>query len=366
MKAVLFVCAFLILAGCLSTSTSPRGGEIARNLRLRYSPSGQISLGSTQGVSLYNQNLAPAGSFGGINCYQMGDFVWSDNSTVVSDYEKEYSCNGSDFLLTIWNNGVIEANTSMSINQFSDDVPALALSNDSRFLALSFSNSNNAQDINNLTIGYGFYIINMDNLSVIRNFSTYDLPITKFSPDGRYLGVLVYDRLFGADSTMTIYSIPGFDQLGNFSDYRADNFEWINDSDMLMLYGSSPDSPWTSSVISLDPFNQSAPAKTLYSFDCEAIFGYDCSLDQIEASPDGRYVAVGGTLSESACPESAGPQVCVGGFIAVIDLDNRTLVFSDQGGEATDNTDLFDWSPDGTKLAYSFDGRNIFVKKISG
>jgi len=349
MKAALFVFAFLILAGCF---VWPEGWDRADNLRLRYSPSGQISLGSTNGISLYDQNLIQTGSFGGIRCYHMDDFIWLTQSSVISAYEKSGQCNGSGFYIISWDNRIAARNITLPPPDAGPAGynPVLSVSNDSKFIALTYENYNYSQE---QSFG-GFYLISTDNLSVISNVQTSGYPKTHFSPDGKYLGVLI------PFTAISIYSIPGEILKNNFSTVGAEDFGWLNDTDMLLLENSR--------IVSVDPFNQSDLGKLRYDVNCNQLVGYYCSLNQIEVSPNGRYVAVGGSyaVNEDSCHVApGGVYPCSEGFIAVVDLEKNATVFWNQGGQAHDNSAVFDWSPDGNELAYTFDG-SIFKQKISG
>jgi len=356
MKAVFFVIAFLIIFGCLGVSSSDSGGGRGNNLRIRYTSSGQIYFGNSQGIILYNK------IFEGIwletkelrnpDCYNLDDFVLLPQNNVLSAYRRGgEGCGVPGVYLTFLNNNSTNIILPPTNTQSQYENPVLTISNDSKFLTLTYENYSKRQE---KYLG-GFYLISTNNLSVISNIQTSSYPKTHFSPDGKYLGVLT------PFTAISIYSIPSEILKNNFSTVSAEDFWWLNDTDMLLLENSK--------IVSINPLNQSGPGKLLYDVNCNQLVGYYCSLNQIEVSPNGRYVAVGGSyaVNEDTC--NAGPEgfyICSEGFIAVVDLYENGTVFWNQGGQAHDNSAVFDWSPDGNELAYTFDGGSIFKQKISG
>lgn len=359
MRSLYWSCLFVLLfAGCTQPPAGPAiGTESWYPTKIAYSANGSflaiaqsslITICRTSDNSIF-AIVTPA-------CRGFDDFTWMpDGGLVTIQSELSTACNATNYTLTFWDEG---AQTPLhaivlDMERAAGTSPTLAASPNGQ-IALAYEAYNRDADI----YFDGVYVVDSSSYRFLKNITTDSFAEISYSPDGKYFYVgamrasedMMTYTFYSTDDYSVVYSI-------NMTTNPASQLTWSQDGKTM---AGLTKVDWNRNNITFfsvsrdDDSFQLIPAGS-YSIDAAGSpsAGYESIIDSMKFSPNGRYVAIGGSYSISACPDV--PGICNLGFVETFDMQGKKVVFWDGGGNSRANTGRFDWSPD-SKLAYMFNG----------
>jgi hypothetical protein len=376
MRSIVLVllCAFL-LAGCTELfGPAPSGPCDGTPIKLAFSPDGKsLAAVYSSALCIYGANGSILRTLSIAN-YSFSDFVWMPDGRIVTAASpacplvmetqdgwlanvQAPGCNAVYYLLTFWSaNSNQPLHTVIVPGSFPNGM-SLSTAPQGQ-VAVSYSS------FNDTTSSYlaGVDVIDSKTYTSIKNIPVDYFVPASFSPDGKYLETVVGDPAT-CDSApeYDFYSIPAYSSIYNLSDPEVEELAWSSNGTTMagLIWGQTTNL----TLFSVQESNGSFQLVPDGNYILGTINGYQMGGDSIKFSPDGRYVAIGGPYSVSACPSV--PGMCSMGGLEVFDMQSKSVVFEDSGGTNRDNTAVFVWSPDG-KLAYLFSSEGISDLKIVG
>lgn len=371
---ILLLISIIFFYGCLEYLEDQSCSNVGDILKIAYSPNGEyIAVGYRHAICILDSDnyelVKKLEDKSQSRLTSFDDFIWGlDNKTIISSSENGASCDWPKDCIKFWNidTGEIVRSIEFKPNTIYDNEQSLALSDDG-YLAMSYRDHNIEKPSS-----YGIYIIDVKNYSIIKNISTEHAGRLVYSPDRNYLLETIL-----VDKKHIFYTVPECDPVYYYNDSDPNSdivvLGWSNDGEMMAgIEKESYEVEWgynTRANLLIYSFQEEEGGVELLPLEKVELnltdyFPKEGIPTRLKFSPRDRYIAMEGSYSVSACPSD--PRIkCTVGFIAVFDRNIKDIVFVDTGGERQNNNGHFDWSPDGKKLIYLFDGEPVEeIKKV--
>jgi len=331
MKKTVVLLIVVLLSGCLEQGNYPDEA-----VRLKYSPQGDIAIAFHDNISVFDSNLRLKEVVSPPPFYQYDSFVWTKEGGLVALLQGDTRYNAIPYLLVD-----LKRNLTLAISStFLETIPyndELSISPDGKFIALS-------SDINKQVV----YIIDTQKWAIIRQIKVEDISAARFSFDE----LIVEDGEYGTLKKYHYYSLPEFSFMKTVSN-RTDSLAGLSGTGVEASADLDSNSIYDYTIFFRNNRSDN------FTIPCWDLFQKSCSYFTASFSRDGRYLATASSPEVVACHREM--PVCGWGGIVLFDTKTRKIIFS--SANYTQGIG-FDWSPNGKKLAYTFDGNDIEVLDV--